>query len=121
MSLKINSFCVKDPEDPRSTKPHQLPIYATSSFAFSSIEEGMDIFRDPSSGHIYGRFANPTVDAVSKKIADLEAYGCNVDQPFGIMTSSGMSAVSTLILSLLNQGDKILTQGNQSGKTTNCL
>lgn len=122
MALRINSLCVKDPKDPRTTKPHQLPIYATSSFEFESIEEGMEIFRDPSQGHLYGRFNNPTVDAVGQKIADLEAHGItDIPAPWGIMTSSGMSAISTLLLATLAPGQKIMTQGNLYGGTTELL
>jgi len=119
MSPRIKTLCVKDPKDPRTTKPHQLPIYATSSFEFESIEEGIDIFKDPSKGHLYARFNNPTVDAVAQKIADIEAHGVDdIEAPWGIMTSSGMSAISTLVLAVLKQGDKILTQGNLYGGTT---
>ncbi len=119
--MRLNSLCVKDPKDPRTTKPHQLPIYATSSFEFESIEEGIDIFKDPEKAHIYARFSNPTVDAVGQKIAALESYGTEVTDAWGIMTSSGMSAISTLVFGLLQQGDKILTQGNLYGGTTELL
>lgn len=119
MNQRINTICVKDPQDPKTTKPHQLPIYATSSFEFNSIEEGIDIFKDPSKGHLYARFNNPTVDAVAQKIANLEAHNClDVEAPWGIMTSSGMSAISTLVFATLQKGDKILTQGNLYGGTT---
>ncbi len=117
----IQTACVKDPKDPRTTKPHQLPIYATSSFEFESIEQGMDVFRSPSSAHIYSRFGNPTTDAVAKKIAELEAYGTGVIDPFGILCSSGMSAIATVILALLTKGDKILSQGNLYGGSTELL
>lgn len=119
--MRLNSLCTKDPKDPRTTDPHQLPIYATSSFEFDSVEEGMDIFKDPSKAHLYARFSNPTIDAVAQKIADLEAYGTGYEDHWGIMTSSGMSAISTLILSLLSHGDKILTQGNLYGGSTELI
>ena len=121
MSLRVSSICAKDPKDPKTTNPHQLPIYATSSFEFESIDEGIDIFRNPDSAHIYGRFGNPTVDAVANKIASLEALGTNVNDEFGIMTSSGLSAITTLVLTELRSGDKILTQGNLYGGTTELL
>lgn len=119
--MRLNSICTKDPKDPRTTKPHQLPIYATSSFEFDTVEEGMGIFKDPSKAHLYARFANPTVDAVAQKIADIEAFGSDVTDHWGIMTSSGMSAISTLIFSVLKSGDKILTQGNLYGGSTELI
>lgn len=118
---RIATLCVKDAKDNRTTKPHQLPIYATSSFELESVEEGMSIFKDPMSGHLYGRFSNPTIDAVAAKIAQLEAHNTDVNDPWGVMTSSGMSAITTVILSELVAGDKILTQGNLYGGTTELI
>ncbi|MBK8563212.1 MAG: aminotransferase class I/II-fold pyridoxal phosphate-dependent enzyme [Saprospiraceae bacterium] len=113
----INSLCVKEPHDPRTTKPHVLPIYATSSFAFGSIDEGIEIFTNQKHGHVYGRYGNPTVDAVAAKIAALEASGTEVEAA-GLLFSSGQAAVSTMVMGLLKSGDKILTQGNLYGGTT---
>ena len=118
--LSLASLCVKEFKDHRSTKPHQLPIYATSSFEFESMEEGIDIFTGAKSGHSYSRYGNPTVDTVSGKLADLEAFGTGLSA-YGYLTSSGMSAISTIILSLLKTGDTILTQGDLYGGTTEML
>ncbi|MCC6726494.1 MAG: aminotransferase class I/II-fold pyridoxal phosphate-dependent enzyme [Saprospiraceae bacterium] len=113
----IQSLCVKEPHDPRTTKPHVLPIYATSSFAFENIDEGIAIFSNQKEGHGYSRYANPTVDAVAGKIAALEAAGTGLEAA-GLLFSSGQAAVSTMIMGLLKSGDKILTQGNLYGGTT---
>lgn len=115
-----DSFVVKEREDNRTTAPHILPIYATSSFSFENIDQGIAIFKNPESGHTYSRYANPTVDTVARKIADLEAFGLDV-QAEAVMTSSGMSAISTLLLGLLKTGDKVLSQGNLYGGTTELL
>ena len=119
--MRLKTLCVNNPKDPSTTKSHQLPIYATSSFEFDNVEHEMEVFRDPSKAHLYARFANPTVDAVAQKIADLEAFGSDVTAPWGIMTSSGMSAISTVIFALLQKGDKILTQGNLYGGSTQLI
>lgn len=118
--ISIDSLCVREYPDNRTTQPHQLPIYATSSFAFENMEEGIDIFTGKKSGHVYGRYGNPTVDIVGQKIADLEAYQTGLNA-FGYLTSSGMSAISTVILSLLKNGETILTQGDLYGGTTELL
>ena len=115
--MKFTSICVQELEEKRTTRPHTLPIYATSSFDFESIDQGMDIFSGKEKGHLYSRFANPTVDAIADKIAALESYGTGVEA-VAIMTSSGMAAISTLMLGVLKTGDKILTQGNLYGGTT---
>jgi methionine-gamma-lyase len=113
----FDSLCAKEVDDPRTTKPHILPIYPSSSFTFETIDEGMEIFSNKKAGHVYGRYGNPTVDAVADKIARLEAHGTGLEAK-AIMCSSGMAAISTLMLGLLKSGDKILTQGNLYGGTT---
>lgn len=115
--IGFGSLCARGPEERRTTRPHQLPIYATSSFAFDSIEQGMDIFLGKQPGHIYSRFGNPTTDAVAEKAARLEAHGTEIEAA-GLLTSSGMAAIATLLLGLLKSGDAILTQGNLYGGTT---
>ncbi|MBL7828731.1 MAG: aminotransferase class I/II-fold pyridoxal phosphate-dependent enzyme [Saprospiraceae bacterium] len=118
--MKIDSLTVREKKENRTTAPHILPIYATSSFVFEDIDQGIDIFKNIESGHAYSRYANPTVDTVAAKIADLEMFGS--EQPaFAVMTSSGMSAISTLFLGILKAGDKVLTQGNLYGGTTELL
>jgi len=102
MSSKISfdSLCVKEYQRNESTKPHQLPIYATSSFNFDSLDQGIDIFTGKETGHSYSRYGNPTIDAVAGKIAAMEAYGTDLDA-YGYLTSSGMSAISTLLISTI--------------------
>lgn len=113
----IDSKYVREIKEIRTTAPHVLPIYATSSFAFEDIDQGMRIFQGTEQGHVYSRYANPTIDTVAKKIASLESHGLDIEA-HAIMFSSGMSAILTLMLGLLRQGDKILTQANLYGGTT---
>ena len=115
--MKFTSICVHELEEKRTTRPHTLPIYATSSFDFENIDQGMDIFSGKEKGHLYSRFANPTVDAIADKIAALESFDTGVEAD-AIMTSSGMAAIATLMLGVLKTGDKIVTQGNLYGGTT---
>ncbi len=118
--ISIDSMCVKEIKEKRTTQPHQLPIYATSSFEFENMEQGIDIFTGKTSGHVYSRYGNPTIDTVSQKLADLEAFGTGLNA-YGYLTSSGMSAISTVILSLVKSGETILTQGDLYGGTTELL
>lgn len=118
--MQLDSLLAKEHPDNRTTAPHVLPIYATSSFAFEDIEQGIEIFKNIESGHVYSRYANPTVDTVAAKIAALETHGLDLEAS-AAMTSSGMSAISTLLFGVLKSGDKILTQGNLYGGTTELL
>jgi methionine-gamma-lyase len=118
--MKFDSLTVKERPENRTTAPHVLPLYATSSFDFENIDQGIEIFQNIESGHVYSRYANPTVDTVAAKIADLEAFGLGI-QASAVMTSSGMSAIATLMLGILKNGDKVLSQANLYGGTTELL
>lgn len=115
--MEFHSLCAHEMPEKRTTRPHVLPIYATSSFDFESIDQGIDIFNGTQQGNSYSRYSNPTVSAVGDKIALLETAGTNVEA-VGIMVSSGMSAISSLAFAVLKNGDAILTQGNLYGGTT---
>lgn len=116
-NIGFGSLCVHELKDQRTTTPHQLPIYATSSFEFESINQGIDVFLGKEKGHLYSRFGNPTIDTVAEKIAQLEAHGLSMETK-GILFSSGMAAISTLMMATLKTGNKILSQGNLYGGTT---
>jgi len=80
-----------------------VPIYQTSTFSFSSAEEGAKCFSGDSDGYIYTRIGNPTIDALERQLALLEnGFGA-------IAVSSGMAAVTTIYLSLLSSGDHIVS------------
>lgn len=75
-----------------------VPIYQTSTFAFESAEHGADCFSGKSDGYIYTRLGNPTIGALEKCVAELEnGFG-------GIATGSGMGAVTSIYMSLLEKG-----------------
>ncbi|NJL75751.1 MAG: aminotransferase class I/II-fold pyridoxal phosphate-dependent enzyme [Saprospiraceae bacterium] len=114
--LEFGTVCAKEFKENRTTAPHVLPIYATSSFAFESLQQGIDVFTKKEEGHIYGRFGNPTTDTVARKIAALETHQLNIDAE-AILFSSGMAAISTLMLATLQAGDKVLTPANIYGGT----
>ncbi len=79
-----------------------VPIYQTSTFAFTDAQNGADRFAGQADGFIYTRLGNPTIDALERQVAELEkGYGA-------IATASGMGAVSTLYMTLLSQGAHIV-------------
>ncbi len=80
-----------------------VPIYQTSTFAFKDAEHGARLFAGKDKGFIYTRIANPTIEAFEKNIADLEnGFG-------GIATSSGMAAVTTIYMALLEKDSHFLS------------
>lgn len=80
-----------------------VPIYQTSTFAFESAEHGAECFSGASNGYIYTRIGNPTIKALERQIAVLE-HGFD-----SVAVSSGMAAVTTIYMALLNAGDHMVS------------
>lgn len=95
---------------------HLVPIYASSTYVFDSAEQGMKRFDNKEEGYIYSRWGNPTMTEAEDKIAALETFGLNTEAK-GILHASGMAAISTLMLSALKPGDKIITHFSLYGGT----
>lgn len=105
-------------KDPRYA--HLVPIYASSTYVFDTAEQGMDRFSGKEEGYIYSRWGNPTITEAEQKIASLETFGLNITAK-GILHASGMAAITTLLLSNLKAGDKILTHYSLYGGTEELL
>ena len=118
--LNLDSYCVKESKRNESTKPHQLPLYLSSSFEMGDSQEAVDIFTGQKKGHVYSRYGNPTIDAVAHKIAQMEAFDLP-GQGYGYLTSSGMSAITTLMMATVRSGEAVLTQANLYGGSTELL
>ena len=117
---RIDSLCVSENREIKNGDSHVLPINASSAFSFENIEESIDIFTGEKKGFVYGRYANPSIESVEKKLAALESLTTEHDA-YCVLTSSGMSAISTLLLSQLQAGDSILTQHELYGGTTELM
>ncbi|MFP4079833.1 MAG: O-succinylhomoserine sulfhydrylase [Ectothiorhodospira sp.] len=91
---------------------HSDPIYATSSFVFSSAAEAAARFAGEAPGNIYARFTNPTVRTFQDRLAALEGgERC-------VATASGMAAILSTCLALLRAGDHIVSSRSVFGSTT---
>lgn len=92
-----------------------VPIYQTSTFSFESVEEGAKCFSGESDGYIYTRIGNPTINALERQIAVLEkGYGA-------IAVGSGMAAATTIYLSMLSNGDHIVSTDAIYGPARNVM
>ncbi|MEI7597520.1 MAG: PLP-dependent aspartate aminotransferase family protein [Bacteroidota bacterium] len=80
-----------------------VPIYQTSTFSFENVDHGAACFAGESDGYIYTRINNPTINALENMVAELEnGYR-------GVGCASGMGAVTTIYMALLNAGDHIVS------------
>lgn len=101
---------------------HQVPIYASSTYVYDTAEQGMRRFSGKEPGYIYSRWSNPTTTEAEEKIAAMETFGVTGKngsplQVKSYLQSSGMAAISSLFLSTLKAGDKVLTQFSLYGGT----
>jgi methionine-gamma-lyase len=116
-SMAIHAGHTQDPN-----YAHLTPIYASSTYVFDEAEQGMRRFNGEEKGYIYGRWGSPSTAEAEDKIAALESFGItNIDgsqlQLKAILHASGMAALSTLLISNLKSGDKILTHFSLYGGT----
>lgn len=117
MDPAFTSLCVRRLDVPAHNPPQQVPLYLSSSFLFEEAGNSVDVFAGQAEGFVYSRYGNPTIDAVALRQAEMEGYGLP-DTPVAYMTSSGMAAIHVLLLGLLPQGGKVLTQSDLYGGTT---
>jgi len=99
---------------------HQTPIYASSTFVYDTAQQGMKRFAGEEEGYIYSRWGNPTFTEAEQRISALETFQINMEAK-GILHASGMAAISTLFLSNLKQGDKVLTHFSLYGGSEEIL
>lgn len=83
--------------------PLVQPIYQTAKFSFDSLEQAKEVISGKKSGFFYSRISNPTLRHLENSLALLQ------NRSKCILTSSGMSALSTTLFSLLNQNDHIIS------------
>ncbi|HOL74476.1 MAG TPA: aminotransferase class I/II-fold pyridoxal phosphate-dependent enzyme [Bacteroidales bacterium] len=101
--MKINSILVHGSEIEDEMGSVVTPIYQTSTFKFKDAQQGANRFAGKEEGYIYTRLGNPTIKALEKKLALLE-HGYDA-----LACASGMAAVNTALLSLLQAGDHMIS------------
>ncbi len=87
------------------------PIIQTSTFTFQNSKHIEDYTKKGKEHFEYGRYGNPTAKIAEKRLADLEsAEDC-------VVFTSGMSAITTTILTLVQSGDHIVITDDSYKKT----
>ena len=110
--MKLETKCLHSGYTPKNGEPRVLPIVQSTTYCFDSTEHIAQLFDMPTE-FMYSRFANPTCDAVEKKIADLEG-GVGA-----MLTSSGQAASLLSVLNLCNAGDSFIAASTIYGGTIN--
>ncbi|RKJ56247.1 aminotransferase class V-fold PLP-dependent enzyme, partial [Butyricicoccus sp. 1XD8-22] len=79
-------------------------IYYTATFSANDPAEFAEMAGTPRHGNYYTRYGNPVHDRVISIMAELEGTET------ALVTSSGMGAIATTLLSLVSAGDHVIAQ-----------
>ena len=111
--MKIETKCIQSGYTPKNGEPRVLPIVQSTTYKYSTAEQMGDLFDLKDNGFFYTRLANPTADAVEKKIADLEG-GVGA-----MLTSAGQAASLIAIMNICQAGDHVVSATTIYGGTFN--
>ncbi|ACV28332.1 Methionine gamma-lyase [Anaerococcus prevotii] len=109
----IDTACVRAGYEAKNGDSSIPPIVQSTTFSYEKTSEIADLFDLKESGFFYTRLGNPTIDALEKKIADLDGGVCAVG------TGSGQAANLLAVLNIAKAGDNIVAVNNIYGGTYN--
>ena len=111
-NLELETLAVRAGVARTQEGEHCEPIFLTSSYVFANAQEAADRFAGNQPGNVYSRYTNPTVRMFEERIAALEGAEA------AVATSSGMAAILSTCIALLQAGDHILCSRSVFGTTT---
>jgi len=112
----LSTACVHagDERDP-STGTLDAPIVLSSAFGFASAREAAEAFRGEGDAYIYGRWGNPSVDALEAKLAALEGA------EDACAAASGMAAITGAVLAVCEQGSHVVAPRSMYAESARLL
>jgi methionine-gamma-lyase len=111
----IATICVHGGEAPDQDGALDPPIVLSSAFAFTSAEQAARAFRGEEDAWIYGRWGNPTVDALEAKLAAIEGAEA------ACATASGMAAIAGVVLGSCEAGDHVVAPRSMYAESARLL
>ena len=111
--FKPDTLCIHAGYTPKNGEPRVAPIVQSTTYVYESSKEMGDLFDLQAEGFFYTRLANPTLDAVEKKIAALEG-GVGA-----MLTSSGQAANLMAVLNICPAGFHVVSSSAIYGGTFN--
>ena len=108
----IETLCLHAGQIPDPvTGARAVPIYQTTSYVFDDADHAASLFNLQTFGNTYVRMTNPTTSVFEERMAALE------NGRAALAVSSGMAAQMTAILTLLQQGDELVSARTLYGGT----
>lgn len=98
--------CVHAAREFNHTSAISPPIWQTTTFLAESSEHFAALAKSVRPSEFYSRYGNPTHQQVEAVMATLEGGEA------ALVTASGMGAICTSVMSLLDRGDHVVTQRN---------
>lgn len=112
-NYKQETLCVQAGYRPKTGESRIPQICQSTTFFYGDTQNMADLFDLKAEGFFYSRLANPTVEALEKKIAALEGG------VYGIGCASGMSAILLTVMTLCETGDNVVCASEIYGGTYN--
>lgn len=109
----IDTNCIHAGYTPGDGEPRVVPIVQSTTYKYDHAETLGKLFDLEQDGFFYTRLANPTLDAVEKKIAALEG-GVGA-----LLTSSGQAASLISVLNICRAGGHVVCSSAIYGGTFN--
>jgi O-acetylhomoserine (thiol)-lyase len=108
----IETLCLHAGQIPdAATGSRAVPIYQTTSYVFDSTDHAASLFNLQTFGNVYTRLTNPTTAVLEERMAALENGRAS------LAVSSGMAAQTVALLTLMEQGDELVSASTLYGGT----
>lgn len=108
----FETLCLHAGQQPDpATSSRATPIYQTTSYVFDSTDHAASLFNLQTFGNIYTRIMNPTNAMFEERMAALEGGRA------AVAVASGMASEMTAILTIMEQGDELVSSSTLYGGT----
>ena len=104
---------------PSHSRPVVTPLWPSVVYRTTDADELDRLYDGEFDGYTYAREGHPNAEVVATKIDQLEGLG--PDAPAGLITGSGMAALSVALFGLLNAGDHVIADHQLYGGTRRLL
>ena len=94
-----------------ATGARAAPIYQTAAYVFDDTDHAASLFNLQTFGNVYSRMSNPTTAMFEERMASLEGGRA------ALAVGSGLAAQMTALLTLLAEGDELVSASTLYGGT----
>ncbi|MEM7194199.1 MAG: O-acetylhomoserine aminocarboxypropyltransferase/cysteine synthase family protein [Pseudomonadota bacterium] len=108
----FETLCLHAGQQPDpATGSRATPIYQTASYVFDDADHAASLFNLQTFGNVYTRLTNPTTAQFEERMAALEGGRA------AVATSTGMAAQMAALLTILKEGDELVSASTLYGGT----